>query len=105
MSIAYPPLAEQAPIPDADNLVPAASFKATPSRNARSETFADDESPTDEVFLLLEENARLRKLTVKLSNLLGDLPAQEWEDAVAAALNERPARRTNVKAGAPGPSD
>jgi hypothetical protein len=31
---------------------------------------------TDNVGLLLEENARLRKLAVKLSNLLGDLPVQ-----------------------------
>ena len=31
---------------------------------------------TNNVVLLLEENARLRKLAVKLSNLLGDLPAQ-----------------------------
>ena len=30
----------------------------------------------DNVVLLLEENARLRKLAVKLSNLLGDLPEQ-----------------------------
>ena len=29
---------------------------------------------TNNVMLLLEENARLRKLAVKLSNLLGDLP-------------------------------
>ena len=29
---------------------------------------------TDNVVVLLEENARLRKLAVKLSNLLGDLP-------------------------------
>lgn len=38
-----------------------------------------DEAPhqeTDNVTVLLEENARLRKLAVKLSNLLGDLPAQ-----------------------------
>jgi len=36
-----------------------------------------DESPqqeTNDLLLLLEENARLRKLAVKLSNLLGDLP-------------------------------
>ncbi|SDS24642.1 hypothetical protein [Bradyrhizobium canariense] len=36
-----------------------------------------DESPhreTDDLLLLLEENARLRKLAVQLSNLLGDLP-------------------------------
>jgi hypothetical protein len=31
---------------------------------------------TDDVGVLLEENARLRKLAVKLSNLLGDLPEQ-----------------------------
>ena len=30
----------------------------------------------DDLLLLLEENARLRKLAVKLSNLLGDLPAK-----------------------------
>lgn len=36
-----------------------------------------DEAPYEEandLLLLLEENARLRKLTVLLSNLLGDLP-------------------------------
>ena len=38
-----------------------------------------DEAPhqeADNVTVLLEENARLRKLAVKLSNLLGDLPEQ-----------------------------
>ena len=38
-----------------------------------------DEAPlqeTDNIPVLLEENARLRKLAVKLSNLLGDLPAR-----------------------------
>jgi hypothetical protein len=37
----------------------------------------EDESPhqeSNEFLLLLEENARLRKLAVQLSNLLGDLP-------------------------------
>jgi hypothetical protein len=36
-----------------------------------------DESPhreTNDLLLLLEENARLRKLAVQLSNLVGDLP-------------------------------
>ena len=36
-----------------------------------------DESPhgePDDLLLLLEENIRLRKLVVQLSNLLGDLP-------------------------------
>jgi len=38
-----------------------------------------DEAPHQEagnIPVLLEENARLRKLAVKLSNLLGDLPEQ-----------------------------
>jgi hypothetical protein len=37
-----------------------------------------DEAPLQKADLdvLLEENARLRKLAVKLSNLLGDLPAR-----------------------------
>ena len=38
-----------------------------------------DEAPhqeTENVTVLLEETARLRKLAVKLSNLLGDLPEQ-----------------------------
>ena len=35
-----------------------------------------DSEHTEEVYSLLEENARLRKLAVKLSNLLGDLPEQ-----------------------------
>jgi hypothetical protein len=36
----------------------------------------DDEAPLEagNISVLLEENARLRKLAVKLSNLLGDLP-------------------------------
>ena len=36
----------------------------------------DDQAPraADNIPVLLEENARLRKLAVKLSNLLGDLP-------------------------------
>ena len=47
-------------------------------------TFPDDASPrrkTPSARSLREENARLRALAVQLSNLLGDLPAQEWEDA------------------------
>jgi hypothetical protein len=51
-----------------DVLAPALQEVAEPQR---------DESPHQEgydLLLLLEENARLRKLTVQLSNLLGDLP-------------------------------
>jgi len=39
----------------------------------------NNESPRRE--LLSKENARLRALAVGLSNLLGDLPAREWDDA------------------------
>ena len=34
----------------------------------------------NDLMLLLEENARLRKLAVKLSNLLGDLPEPAGEN-------------------------
>ena len=54
-----------------------------------------DESPhqeTNDLLLLLEENARLRKLAVQLSNLLGDLPAREWEDAGAGGADSPPVR-------------
>ncbi len=44
-----------------------------------AETFKDNESPRWES--LSKENARLRALAVELSNLLGNLPIREWEDA------------------------
>ena len=48
----------------------------------------DDELHRQEIHNILKlrkENAKLLELAVKLSNLLGDLPAGEWEDAVAHA--------------------
>lgn len=47
--------------------------------------FADDEAPSNDVVWLLEENARLRALAVKLSSLVGDLSDREWRNALAAA--------------------
>lgn len=47
--------------------------------------FADDDSPATDVVWLLEENARLRALAVKLSTLVGDLSDREWRNALAAA--------------------
>jgi hypothetical protein len=38
--------------------------------------FASRQPDAGDLLRLLEENARLRKLAVKLSNLLGDLPEQ-----------------------------
>ena len=55
-------------------------------------TFPDDASPRQGIHnarSLLEENARLRALAVKLSNLLGDLPVREWENAAAAGSATR----------------
>lgn len=47
--------------------------------------FPDDEAPSNDVVWLLEENARLRALAVKLSSLVGDLSDREWRNALAAA--------------------
>jgi hypothetical protein len=53
----------------------------------------EDESPPDDVLWLLEENARLRALAVKLSNVLGDLPDRAWKEAVARANASPPDTR------------
>jgi hypothetical protein len=37
---------------------------------------------------LTKENARLRALAVGLSNLLGDLPVRQWEDAARSCRNK-----------------
>jgi hypothetical protein len=58
-------------------------------------TFPGDKSPRQgihNVLSLREENARLRALAVKLSNIVGDLPVREWEDAVAAGADGSPLR-------------
>ncbi len=44
----------------------------------------------DNVLALLEANARLRALAVKLSNMLQDLPNREWECAVEGRNIKRP---------------
>jgi hypothetical protein len=49
-------------------------------------TLEDNESPRLES--LWKENARLRALAVELSNLLGDLPIREWEDAARSYCNK-----------------
>jgi hypothetical protein len=50
------------------------------SRHQEAAGLQADDAPRQEandVLLLLEENARLRKLAVRLSNILGDLPAKD----------------------------
>ena len=49
-------------------------------------TFRDRESPRRES--LSKENTRLRSLAVGLSNLLGNLPVREWEDAGRSHRNK-----------------
>jgi hypothetical protein len=81
----------------ADNVLPLHRGRRVPEvvepQHRRDEFFAalsplleevaglqEDEAPyqeSNDFLLLLEENARLRKLAVQLSNLLGDLPERE----------------------------
>jgi hypothetical protein len=63
-----------------DDVMSSDAFKLSPQL---LEEFDDDESPSDEVLRLLEENARLRALAVELSNLLGNLSGREWNAALA----------------------
>jgi len=63
----------------------AATFKAAATCKDTA-TFRDRESPRRE--LLSKENARLRSLAVGLSNLLGNLPVREWEDAGRSHRNK-----------------
>ncbi len=54
-----------------------------------AEIFESQRAEANDLLLLLEENARLRKLAVKLSNLLGDLPEQ-----AAGEIQPEPSRRS-----------
>ena len=99
MSIEYPPHDRQASrdtfriVEHADNVVPLRednsvrqAIEAPPQDDElltalsplldEVDGLRGDEAPqeADNIPVLLEENARLRKLAVKLSNLLGDLP-------------------------------
>jgi hypothetical protein len=77
-----------------DDVMSSDAFKLSPQL---LEEFDDDESPSDEVLRLLEENARLRALAVELSNLLGNLSGREWNAALAPV---DPATPDRGKAGA-----
>jgi hypothetical protein len=102
MGIGHPPHNKQNRIGvllrAADNVVPL-RHRGDDFFNALSplleEALRDEESPRQgirNVLSLREENARLRALAVKLSNLVGDLPVREWEDAVAACADGPPTR-------------
>jgi len=60
-------------------------FDLLSSQLGETAEFADDEAPSHDVLWLLEENARLRALAVKLSTLVGDLSDREWRNALASA--------------------
>ena len=100
MGIGYPPHIEQdrpGVLPGADNVLPLRERKRqgieTPHWDddyfdvlspllEEAARLQGDKSPhreTNDALALLGENARLRRLAVKLSNLLGDLPRRTWE--------------------------
>lgn len=66
MSIGYPP---RKPPPPRDEFLAALSPLLEEAAGLELH-----QTEGNDLLLLLEENARLRKLAVKLSNLLGDLP-------------------------------
>ena len=71
MSIGYPP---RKPPPQRDEFLAALSPLLEEAAGLESHR-----TEANDLLLLLEENARLRKLAVKLSNLLGDLPERPGE--------------------------
>ena len=72
MSIGYPP---RKPPPPRDEFLAALSPLLEEAAGLESH-----QTEGNDLMLLLEENARLRKLAVKLSNLLGDLPEPAGEN-------------------------
>ena len=95
MGIGHPPRKKQER-PGADNVVSLRHpddefFDVLSPLLEEAETSKDVESPPrrfPNVLSLAEENARLRALAVGLSNLLGDLPVREWEDAARSHGNK-----------------
>jgi hypothetical protein len=72
---------DKAPLHNPKPPPPDGKFPVVPSpRRQDAAGLQADDTPrqeTNDVLLLLEENARLRKLAVRLSNILGDLPAKD----------------------------
>jgi hypothetical protein len=95
MGIGHPPRKKQ-DRPGADNVVSLQHpddefFDVLSPLLEEAATSKDAEPPRrgfPNVLSLSKENARLRALAVGLSNLLGDLPVREWEDAARAHRNE-----------------
>jgi hypothetical protein len=79
MGIGHAPRNKHDLVSGADNVVPDEFFEALSPLLGEAATFPGTDSPPRNVPWLLEENARLRALAVKLSNLVGDLPEREWK--------------------------
>lgn len=69
---------DKVPLQDRKPLPRGGKFPSVSGQEA-AKLQADDtpRQETNDVLVLLEENARLRKLAVRLSNILGDLPAKD----------------------------
>ena len=76
MSIEHPPHDRQARREAFRNVEHAGNVVPLREDNSVRQPNDAPHQETDNIPVLLEENARLRKLAVKLSNLLGDLPEQ-----------------------------
>ena len=66
-------------------------FDVLSPRLEEAATVKGDQAPRQglpSVLSLAKENARLRALAVGLSNLLGDLPVREWEQAARSGRDK-----------------
>jgi hypothetical protein len=70
---------DKVPLQDRKPLPRGGKFPSVSGQQEAARLQADDppRQETNDVLVLLEENARLRKLAVRLSNILGDLPAKD----------------------------
>src|SRR5258707_5727937 len=116
MGIGHPPQNKQdrlgVLLRAADNVVPLRHrsdelFDTLSPLLEEAATFPDEEAPRQRIHNILslrEENTRLRGLAVELSNLVGELPVREWQDAVAACADGPPVRWTGLLVHLPHPS-
>lgn len=95
MSTGNPLCDEHEPLAGPENVVTDNSFDR--KMHMAHATFPDDKSPSDDVFWLLEENARLRALAIRLSNLLGDLPEGECSNSAATSRRDGAAERAAIE--------
>ncbi len=73
------------PVSVTDDAAPDDFFELLSPQLGEVAGFPEEEAPENDVLWLLEENARLRALAIKLSNLVGELSQRDWRNALAAA--------------------